>query len=83
MVALEFDPLTVPYLCSFSIVQCSSSKLKVPPFGSLERVVLFGQHALFEDGLKAQKYIVSLHSEVPIALKHPIMTDEQSVPLKG
>lgn len=73
----------MPHLCSFSIVKCSPSKLKVPPLGSLERVVLFGQHAFFEDGLKAQKHTVSCISEVPIALKQPVVTDEQGCAPQG
>lgn len=77
------SPLKVPHLCCFSIVECSPSKFKVPPLRSLERVVLFGQHALFEDGLKAQKHTVSLHfwgAHHPEAACHD---GEQSVSLRG
>lgn len=39
------------HLGSLGIVECPPSQLEVPPFRALERAVLFGQHALLEDGL--------------------------------
>lgn len=48
-------PSMAPHLGGLCIVQCSPPQLEVSPFGSLEWTVLFGQHPLFDDGLKAQK----------------------------